>query len=110
MWNKVNQRIGQALQNIRQAFRAVSSATDSTTKVQMMQLKGLAGENLDGAEYFQHYGITSNPPAGSMAIAVPLNGSTSHTVILATEHGTYRLKALQTGKWHSIPMKGQASS
>lgn len=98
MWNKVNQRIQQALQNIRQTFRAVTSASDSTTKVQMLQLKGLAGENLDGAEYFQHYGITTNPPAGSMAIAVPLNGNTSHTVILATEHGTYRLKELKPGE------------
>lgn len=98
MWNKVNQRIQQALQNIRQTFRAVTSTTDSTTKVQMLQLKGLAGESLDGAEYFQHYGITTNPPAGSMAIAVPLNGNTSHTVIVATEHGAYRLKALLTGE------------
>jgi phage baseplate assembly protein V len=98
MWNKVNQRIQQALQNIRQAFRTITSATDSSTKVQMLQLKGLAGENLDGAEYFQHYGFTSNPLAGSMGIAVPLNGSTSHTVIVATEHGTYRLTALKPGE------------
>lgn len=98
MWKKVNERIGQALQNIRQAFRAVTSATDSSTKVQMMQLTGLAGEPLDGAEYFQHYGYTSNPPAGSMAIAVPLNGTTSHTIIVATEHGAYRLTSLQTGE------------
>lgn len=98
MWRKVNERISQSLQNIRQAFRAVTSATDSMTKVQMMQLKGLAGENLDGTEYFQHYGLTSNPPAGSMAIAVPLNGNTSHTIIVATEHGAYRLKELKPGE------------
>jgi phage baseplate assembly protein V len=98
MWQKVNQRIGQALQNIRQAFRVVTGSTDSTTKVQMLQLSGLAGEKLDGAEYFQHYGYTSNPPAGCMGIAVPLNGQTSHTVIVATEHGTYRLKELSPGE------------
>jgi phage baseplate assembly protein V len=98
MWQKVNQRISQALQNIRQAFRVVTSSTDSTTKVQMLQLSGLAGEKLDGAEYFQHYGLTSNPPAGCMGIAVPLNGATSHTVIVATEHGTYRLKELSPGE------------
>ena len=98
MWNKVNQRIQQALQNVRQAFRVVTSATDSTTKVQMLQLNGLAGEKLDGAEYFQHYGLTSNPPPGCMGVAIPLNGTTSHTVIVATEHGTYRLSALKTGE------------
>lgn len=98
MWNKVNQRIQQALQNIRQAFRGVTGSTDSSTKVQMLQLTGLAGEPLDGAEYFQHYGFTSNPLAGSMAIAVPLNGNTSHTVIVATEHGAYRLTSLKPGE------------
>lgn len=98
MWHKVNQRISQALSSVRQAFRTITSATDSTTKVQLLQLKGLAGEDLDGAEYFQHYGLTSNPPAGSMAIAVPLNGATSHTVIVATEHGAYRLTELRPGE------------
>ncbi|UAN46998.1 phage baseplate assembly protein V [Serratia sp. JSRIV001] len=98
MWQKVNQRIAQALQNIRQAFRVVTGSANSTTKVQMIQLSGLAGERLDGAEYFQHYGYTSNPPAGCMGIAVPLNGQTSHTVIVATEHGGYRLTALKTGE------------
>lgn len=98
MWNKVNQRIAQALQNIRQTFRAVISAADSSTKVQRVQMTGLAGEPLDGAEYFQHYGLTSTPPPGSMAIAVPVNGKTSHSVIVATEHGAYRLVALKTGE------------
>lgn len=98
MWHKVNQRIQQALQNIRQAFRVVTGSTDSTTKVQMLQLTGLAGEKLDGAEYFQHYGFTSNPLAGSMGIAIPLNGATSHTVIVATEHGAYRLTSLKPGE------------
>lgn len=98
MWNKVNQRIQQALQNIRQAFRVVTGSTDSTTKVQLLQLTGLAGEKLDGAEYFQHYGFTSNPLAGSMGIAIPLNGVTSHTVIVATEHGAYRLTSLKPGE------------
>lgn len=98
MWNKVNQRINQALTGIRQAFRTVTSATDSEKQVQMLQVQGLAGEDLTGAELFQHYGLTSNPPAGSMAIALPLNGATSHTIIIATEHGGYRLKALKPGE------------
>ncbi|KNC92533.1 phage baseplate assembly protein V [Trabulsiella odontotermitis] len=98
MWNKVNQRIREAGQGIRQAFRAVLTATNSATKVQLLQLVGLKNEGLDGAEYFQHYGFTSNPLPGSMGIVIPLNGSTSHSVIIATEHGTYRLKALKPGE------------
>lgn len=98
MWEKVNQRIQQALQNIRQAFRGVTHSTDSSTKVQQLQLTGLAGEPLDGAEYFQHYGFTSSPLPGSMAVIVPLNGRTSHSVVVATEHGAYRLTALKPGE------------
>lgn len=98
MWHKVNQRIAQALQNIRQTFRAVISTADASTKVQRVQMTGLAGEPLDGAEYFQHYGFTSTPHPGTMAIAVPVNGKTSHSVIVATEHGAYRLAALKTGE------------
>ncbi|EGT5658471.1 phage baseplate assembly protein V [Citrobacter braakii] len=98
MWQEVNRRISQALRHIRQAFRGVTSATDSSTKVQQLQMKALAGENLDGAEYFQHYGFTSCPLPGTMAIIVPLNGSTSHSVVVATEHGAYRLTALKPGE------------
>lgn len=98
MWNKVNQRISEAMATIRQAFRGVTATTDSSAKVQMLQLQGLLPENLDGAEYFQHFGFTSNPPAGSMAIIMPLNGETSHSVIIATEHGAYRLKELAPGE------------
>ncbi|HFV1242095.1 TPA: phage baseplate assembly protein, partial [Escherichia coli] len=90
MWDKVNQRVQQALAAVRQAFRVVTGTVDSSTKVQLLQLNGLAGEQLDGAEYFQHYGLTTSPPPGSMGIAVPLNGNTSHTVVVATEHGAYR--------------------
>lgn len=98
MWDKVNQRIQQALAVVRQAFRVVTGTVDSSTKVQLLQLNGLAGERLEGAEYFQHYGLTSSPPPGSMGIAVPLNGNTSHTVVVATEHGAYRLTALKPGE------------
>ncbi|WP_171001335.1 phage baseplate assembly protein V [Escherichia albertii] len=98
MWDKVNQRVQQALSAVRQAFRVVTGTVDSSTKVQLLQLNGLAGEQLNGAEYFQHYGLTSSPPPGSMGIAVPLNGNTSHTVVIATEHGAYRLTELKPGE------------
>ncbi|MWO29618.1 phage baseplate assembly protein V [Escherichia coli] len=98
MWDKVNQRVQQALAAVRQAFRVVTGTVDSSTKVQLLQLNGLAGEQLDGAEYFQHYGLTTSPPPGSMGIAVPLNGNTSHTIVVATEHGAYRLTELKPGE------------
>lgn len=98
MWNKVNQRISEALANIRNAFRSVTASTDSSAKVQMLQLQALKSESLDGAEYFQHFGFTSNPPPGCMAIVLPLNGETSHSIVIATEHGAYRFKELAPGE------------
>ncbi|CDH05328.1 phage baseplate assembly protein V [Xenorhabdus bovienii] len=98
MWHHVNQRINQALNSIRMAFRAVLGTTDSRGKVQTIQAEGLAGEQLQGQELFQHYGYTSNPPPGTMGIVLPLNGRTSHAIVIATENGAYRLAGLKTGE------------
>ncbi|RNM16852.1 phage baseplate assembly protein V, partial [Dickeya undicola] len=53
---------------------------------------------IQDAELFQHYGFTSNPPAGTMGIVIPLGGRTSHSVVVATESASYRIKALQSGE------------
>lgn len=98
MWNQVNQKISQALSGVRQAFRVVLGASNSSAKVQTSQVKGLSGEDVPSCELFQHYGFTSNPPSGTMGIAIPLGGVTSHSIIVATEHGTYRLKSLVSGE------------
>jgi phage baseplate assembly protein V len=57
-----------------------------------VQLKGLAGEQLQDAELFQHFGFTSCPPAGTQCIVLPIGGQTSHAIIIATENGAYRLQ------------------
>ncbi|EKN5087384.1 phage baseplate assembly protein V, partial [Yersinia enterocolitica] len=49
-------------------------------------------------ELFQHYGFTSNPLPGTMAVILPLGGATSHGIVIATEHGSYRLKGLKSGE------------
>lgn len=98
MIEQIDKRIQRALVSIRKAFRGVITLVKSGGHVQLMQVKGLAGETLQDAEYFQHYGLTSNPPAGSMAIVLPIGGKTAHGIIIATEHGTYRLKNLKSGE------------
>lgn len=98
MWHEVDQRIRRALNEARQGFRAVITRVDSAGGVQTAQADALAGEQLQDAELFQHYGYTSNPPPGSMAMVLPLGGRSSHSVVLATEHGSYRLQALQPGE------------
>jgi phage baseplate assembly protein V len=43
-------------------------------------------------------GLPLTPLPGTAAIVLPLNGKTSHGIIIATEHGNYRLKELQPGE------------
>ncbi|WP_404991320.1 phage baseplate assembly protein V [Cupriavidus pauculus] len=98
MWGEVDKRIRRAMSGVRSAFRSVLARVDSGGQVQLVQGEGLAGEPLQDNELFQHYGYTSNPPAGTMAVVLPIGGRTSHGIIVATEHGTYRLKELKPGE------------
>ncbi|WP_416053136.1 phage baseplate assembly protein V [Cupriavidus basilensis] len=98
MVGDIDKRIRRAMAGIRQGFRAVLTLVSSDSAVMLAQGNGLAGEQLQDAELFQHYGMTSNPPEGTMAVVLPIGGKTSHGIIIATEHGSYRLKALKSGE------------
>ncbi|EKN6162452.1 phage baseplate assembly protein V [Yersinia enterocolitica] len=98
MWNNVDGRINTALNRIRKAFRAVLTRVNSGGQIQTVQARALAGEQLQDNELFQHYGFTSNPLPGTMAIILPLGGNTSHGVIIATENASYRLAGLKSGE------------
>ncbi|WP_145507594.1 phage baseplate assembly protein V, partial [Yersinia hibernica] len=98
MWNSVDGRINAALNRIRKAFRAALTRVNSTGQVQTVQARGLAGEQIQDNELFQHYGFTSNPLPGTMAVILPLGGKTSHGVIIATENAAYRLTGLKSGE------------
>lgn len=82
----------------RQAFRGVLSGTNSAQSYQSAQVEGLDEEVIQDAELYQHFGFTSNPPAGTKAIVIPLHGLTSHSVIIATENGNFRVQALKSGE------------
>lgn len=94
----INQRITSALRAIRRPFRAALARITTTGGVMTAQLDGLAGETLQEVEVFQQYGLTSVPPAGAMAVVVPLGGVSSHSIVIATEHSQYRLQALEPGE------------
>lgn len=98
MIKDIDNRIRRALGSIRLAFRGVVTLVKAAGAVQLVQMDALQGEQLQDAELFQHYGLTSNPPAGTMAIVLPIGGRTAHGIIIATEHGTYRLKGLASGE------------
>lgn len=98
MIKQIDQRIRRYLSGIRLAFRGVITLVKSAGAVQFVQLDGVSGEQLQNNELFQQFGYTSNPPAGTMAIVLPIGGKTAHGIIIATEHGTYRLKNLASGE------------
>lgn len=98
MIKDIDKRIMRALAGIRQAFRGVVRKVSTDGPVCTVRGQGLAGEDTVDLEMFQHYGLTSVPPEGSMQIILPLGGRTSHGIVIATEHGQYRLKALKQGE------------
>ena len=94
----IDARIKRYLSGIRLTFRGVITLVKAAGAVQLVQLDGLSGERLQDTELFQQYGYTSNPPVGTMCVVLPVGGKTAHGIIIATEHGTYRLKNLKSGE------------
>jgi phage baseplate assembly protein V len=103
----IDERIRRALSGIRRTFRGVITLVQAAGAVQIVQADGLSGELVQDIELFQHYGYTSNPPRGTMAVIVPVGGKTSHGIVIATEHGTYRLKNLASGEVALYDDQGQ---
>ncbi len=98
MIKEIDRRIRRALGGIRQAFRMVLGSTDSGAGVQLTNGEGLADEQVQAMELMQHYGFTSVPLSGTQAVVIPLGGKTSHGIVIATEHGSYRLQGLKAGE------------
>ncbi len=94
----VQRAIQRALTAIRLAFRSRLTSLDSASNVQLAQLDALSGEQVQASELFQQFGFTSAPPTDTQCIVLPLGGKTAHSVIVATEHGSYRIKALTSGE------------
>ena len=82
---------------VRQAYRAVLRGINAGTPIQLIQADALQGEQLQAAELFQQFGFTSSPPEGTQLIILPLGGQTAHSIIVSTEHGSYRI-AVQRGE------------
>lgn len=98
MIREIEERIARRRAGIRLAFRGVVGMVKADGPVQMVQGDALAGETGRDEELFQHYGYTSNPPAGTMKVVLPIGGKTSHGIIVATENGRYRIKGLKSGE------------
>jgi phage baseplate assembly protein V len=98
MIEQIDARIRRALAQVRQAFRGVLTRCDGAPAVQLVQVDGLSGEQLQDAELMQQFGFTSNPPPGTMVVVLPVGGRTAHGIVIACEHGQYRLHGLIPGE------------
>ena len=108
MIETLDKRIKRHFGQIRKAFRGIGTNVNSAPKVMLIQGEGFAGEQLQAAEYMQHYGFSSNPPPGFMYVALPIGGKTAHTIVVATEHGSYRFKNLAPGETAISDDQGQS--
>lgn len=84
--------------SVRAAFRGVLNLVKSGSDIQQVQVSGLADETIQDLELMQHFGFTSVPPAGTQAVVIPLGGKTTHSIIVATENGSFRVKNLKNGE------------
>jgi phage baseplate assembly protein V len=88
----IDARIAKFMRALRLPYRARLSALNGDPALQMAQGKGLAGEVVQAVEVLQQFGFSSGIPADSQLIVLPLAGRSSASVVIATEHGAYRLK------------------
>jgi len=91
----VRDQVARVMGNVRQAFRATAASNTHGTLIGV-EMQGLAGEPVSG-ELFQHYGFSSAPLSGAEYLVIPVGGKSSHSVVVASEDGRYRLK-LQDGE------------
>ena len=70
--------------------RAVLQLVDDGKKQQLLQVGALAGETIDGVEYFQPYGFSAVPLPGAEAVLVFPNGDRGHAIAVSVADRRYR--------------------
>ncbi len=78
--------------------RAVVQTIGDSTKLQLLQLGVLDGEDIDDAERVQEYGFSSVPLAGAEAVVVFPNGDRGHPLVVAVDDRRYRPTGGQAGE------------
>lgn len=78
--------------------RGVVQLVDDSVKQQLVQLGGLSGETIDGAENFQPYGLSSIPLDGAEHVTIFPNGDRAHPLTIAVSDRRYRPTGGQPGE------------
>ena len=78
--------------------RAVLTGVDDAPRMQTVQVEGLAGVVVDGAERFQQYGLSSHPVEGAEAVLFGLGGMLQHPVVASVDDRRYRPRDIAKGE------------
>lgn len=80
-----------------QLLRVLLQAVDDSGPQQLVKVTGLAGQTLGEAVRAQHFGFSSNPPAGGEGLATLIGGGMDRAHVLGLEHPQYRPTNLPSG-------------
>ena len=78
--------------------RGVLKAVSDNANAQLCQVSLLDGELKSNVERVQNYGMTSVPPAGSLATVLFVGGDRSNGLVIAAEDRKIRVKGLKAGE------------
>lgn len=89
----IRREIARAASATRLAFRGVlRSYRHRASGPMLARAEGLADEQLVDIEIMQHAGLAAGLPVGTPVIVLPVGGKTAQSVLIASEHGTYRVQ------------------
>ncbi len=93
--------------NVRsQLIRAIVQTVNDAGPQQLVALTGLTGQAISQAVRSQHFGLTSNPPAGGEGLILALGGGLDRGHVLGLEHPQYRPTGLGSGATQLYDMGG----
>lgn len=93
MMEAIERRLQRALAGVRQAYRATLQSFRHRAQGSMLvRGEGLPGETLPDLELIGQAGLASGLPAGTQLVVLPIGGRTTHSVVIATEWGAYRVQ------------------
>lgn len=87
--------------------RCVLLTVNDGAELQQLQVRALAGEELDRVERIQEYGLTSRPHPGAEGVLAAVGGLRSHALVVAVDDRRYRLKGLRSGEVALYDDQGQ---
>jgi phage baseplate assembly protein V len=80
-----------------QLIRATLDQVDDSGPQQLVKVRGLSGQEIGEAVRSQHFGLTSNPPAGAEALMLAIGGGHDRMHALGLEHPQKRPTNLESG-------------